>query len=384
MPTNSSQTTNDLAISDLDQQFDLQMINNRNDINYSIFREIKETLTIRLIFNIDGVPVSKNSNKQFWPILPYIMVMYRSNTFSLLSALVSLICVICFTCDAPARAFLKNIKGHTGRNSCERCTEEGTYYKKRIIYENHNASARTHEDFKNFRDIKHHKNNERTPLLNISTLNIIEDFALDYMHLCCLGVMKKLLHHWCKVEFRLQQRNKLSKRMISAAKYLPSEFNRKSRSISELPRYKATEFRLFLLYLGPILLKKILPNIFYNHFLLLHAAMRILLLNKLRVDVKWLNKAREMLIQFVNDSSVLYGREFSVYNVHNLVHITDDVQNLKYSLEELSCFPFENYLGKLISMLRRWNKPLAQTIKRLSENGAPTIKETSKKSMCRI
>ncbi|XP_076621593.1 uncharacterized protein LOC143341998 [Colletes latitarsis] len=191
--------------------------------------------------------------------------------------------------------------------------------------------------------------------------------------------MKKLLHHWCKVEFRLQQRNKLSKRMISAAKYLPSEFSRKSRSISELPRYKATEFRLFLLYLGPILLKKILPNILYNHFLLLHAAMRILLHNKLHLDVEWLNKAREMLIQFVNDSSILYGREYSIYNVHNLVHITDDVQNLKYSLEELSCFPFENYLGKLISMLRRWNKPLAQVIRRLSENGAPTIKEISRK-----
>lgn len=29
--------------------------------------------------------------------------------------------------DAPARAFLKCIKGHSGYFSCERCTEEGVY-----------------------------------------------------------------------------------------------------------------------------------------------------------------------------------------------------------------------------------------------------------------
>ncbi|XP_076660545.1 uncharacterized protein LOC143363900 [Halictus rubicundus] len=195
------------------------------------------------------------------------------------------------------------------------------------------------------------------------------------MHLCCLGVMKKLLRHWCKTQLRKSDKNKLSKRMISSAKYVPSEFNRKPRPISELSRFKATEFRLFLLYLGPILLKQILPDNYYDHFLLFHASIRILLHNKLYPNPEWLNTAPGMLFKFVGNCAGFYGREFCTYNIHNLVHISDDVENLKYSLEELSCFPFENYLGKLVSMLRRWNKPLAQITNRLSENGMPTVTE---------
>ena len=34
-----------------------------------------------------------------------------------------------FVCDAPARAFLKCIKSHSGYDSCERCEEHGEYHK---------------------------------------------------------------------------------------------------------------------------------------------------------------------------------------------------------------------------------------------------------------
>ena len=30
-------------------------------------------------------------------------------------------------CDAPARAMLKNVKGHTGYSGCEKCTTRGEY-----------------------------------------------------------------------------------------------------------------------------------------------------------------------------------------------------------------------------------------------------------------
>ena len=36
-------------------------------------------------------------------------------------------CICAFVCDAPMRAFLKDIISHTGHNSCERCTVAGTY-----------------------------------------------------------------------------------------------------------------------------------------------------------------------------------------------------------------------------------------------------------------
>jgi len=47
-----------------------------------------------------------------------------------------------FKCDAPARQFLKAIKGHTGYFSCERCTVEGSYISSRVVFEDLNATLR--------------------------------------------------------------------------------------------------------------------------------------------------------------------------------------------------------------------------------------------------
>lgn len=59
---------------------------------------------------------------------------------------------------------------------------------------------------------------------------------------------------------------------------------------------------------------------------------------------------------FVEYFGQLYGQEFIVYNVHRLVE----------TLDQISGFPLENFLGKLTTMIRRPLNPLAQVICRLS------------------
>ncbi len=56
---------------------------------------------------------------------------------------------------------------------------------------------------------------------------------------------------------------------------IPVEFARKTRSLKQLAQFKASEFRLLLLYVLPTVLS-LLPNEIYEHFLLLHCAIRIL------------------------------------------------------------------------------------------------------------
>jgi hypothetical protein len=51
------------------------------------------------------------------------------------------------------------------------------------------------------------------------------------MHLVCLGASAKLL----KIKY-----------------YIPREFSRLPRNLSDVDRFKATEFRQLLLYTGPI------------------------------------------------------------------------------------------------------------------------------------
>ena len=57
------------------------------------------------------------------------------------------------------------------------------------------------------------------------------------------------------------------------------------------------------------------------------------------------------------------GKTFTVYNIHSLLHICDDVENFICSLNKLSCFPFENYLHKLKKVAKNANNPTAQIVK---------------------
>lgn len=59
-----------------------------------------------------------------------------------------------------------------------------------------------------------------------------------------------------------------------------------------------------------------------------------------------------------------------MFNVHNLIHIADDVENFKCSLNEVSAFPFENSLQLLKHMVRGGKNPIAQVCKRIREGEA--------------
>ena len=65
------------------------------------------------------------------------------------------------------------------------------------------------------------------------------------------------------------QRRKLSDSLVAYNGKLPREFARQPRSLDYLSRWKATEFREFLLYTGIIVLKKVLSDEMYGHFLAL-------------------------------------------------------------------------------------------------------------------
>lgn len=207
-----------------------------------------------------------------------------------------------------------------------------------------------------------------SPLLQIN-VGLISMFPLDYMHLVCLGVVRKLILAWYKgplpIRLSSSAKRKLNEHLLECSKSSPTEFQRKPRELVYVERWKATEFRSFLLYTGPVVLNGILETDYYNHFLCLHLAMRIMLCEKLIAN--YIDYAEKLLTYFVKHSKTLYGEEFMVYNVHSLVHLAEDVRRFG-PLNKVSAFPFESYLGKIKRMLRTPHKPLQQICKRLIEN----------------
>ena len=269
-----------------------------------------------------------------------------------------------FVCDAPARAFLKYIKGHQGHHSCERCVVVGEY-QGRVVFHDVDADVRTDGSFSAL-EYEEHQNN-RSILIEYGYL-CVTGFVLDYMHLVLLGVVKRSLKFLISgpSQYRLSsfQVKAVSSRLEGAIGKLPSEFVRRPRGLNEFVRYKATEFRTFLLYTGLLALKDIVKQNVYEHCLCLSIAVRILLqARNMKSDM--ISYAKSLLKYYVSRAVAIYGRTYTSYDVHNLIHLAD-VVNHNIDLNE-SAFPFENYMQVIKKFVRSCNNPTAQIVKRVHE-----------------
>lgn len=363
--------------------------------------------TIELLINIDGVPLSKSSNNSLWPILcsdtlvkkVFLVGAYQGNekicdSNLFLTKFVEEITPIiknkfhvnnkafnvkvhALICDAPAKAFILCTKGHSGYHSCSKCMIKGKYIIGRTCFPfdldknnciQHN-SLRTDIEFRNnIYSTTYQKSN--SILNNIPNLGLVSNVVLDYMHLICLGVMKKLIILWKEGPLRTRISAKdikcISDQLILLDTCTPSDFARKPRSLFDIKYWKSTELRTFLLYTGPIVLRKFLSNEIYTHFLLLHVAISILINAELVKFVHFIEYANTLLEHFVLSFQNIYGEEYVSHNVHNLIHLASDVK--KYgALDEFSAFKFENHMSKLKKMIRKADKPLQQLSKRYSE-----------------
>lgn len=267
-------------------------------------------------------------------------------------------------CDAPARAFIKSVKSYSGYHGCDKCTQRGRWLGK-ITFPETNAPLRTDHSFSEQHDDDHHLG---VSPLSRTSIGMVTQIPLDYMLLVCLGVMKRLLLLWIKGPLRCRLGSheiyQISASLVALKQSIPSEFAGKPRSLAEIDRWKATEFRQFLLYTGLVALDDAVhPNI-YQNFLLLSVGIHILLNERLANEYN--QYAHDLLQTFVIHFYQVYGDDMAVYNVHCLVHLANEAKKFG-SLDSISAFPFENFLSKLKKMVRKPTFPLAQIIRRLSE-----------------
>lgn len=235
-----------------------------------------------------------------------------------------------------------------------------------------NSQARSDEAFARQDDEDHHQGPHAFTNVNVG---LVSQVPIDYMHLVCLGVVRRLIGLWMKgpLTVRLPARDvdRISKKLLALRPHIPSEFARMPRALTEVNRWKATEFRQFLLYTGPVVLREVLRADVYANFLLLSTAMSMLVSPYFATKLN--DYANSLLHSFVKHFALLYGEDQLVYNVHGLTHLAQDAKHFG-NLDGISSFPYKNYLQKLKGFVRKPSNPLAQVIRRLSEgsNGGVT------------
>ncbi|CAB3252634.1 unnamed protein product [Arctia plantaginis] len=280
----------------------------------------------------------------------------------------------CFVADAPARSFSLGHRGHNSRAPCSRCWVRGEYIRAGVmVYKGTTHRLRTEDEYSSMVDTDHH-NCIECPLASLG-FNVVSSTVFDYMHLVCLGVMEMgNIGIMGIIDGRFVKSSKISNkshlqalnsRLELVKTYCPRDFARKPILIEKHGKFKATEQRQLLLNSGPIIFNGLVNSAVYNHFLLLHTAIRILV--DPQCTPQSIDFAEKCINLFNETASDIYGVEFLSYNVHALLHLPDDVRSFGH-LDTFSAFPYENNMTYCRKMCRKPSQHLQQIANRNAEN----------------
>lgn len=395
----------DTKLVDPGEYFHFGIQNMITKLNHEFF---KCTDHIEIDIGIDGLPLYKSSDLCLWPILgvfvnqksldPFLIGCFSgekkptsadifledfAREYNLLTKqgvyvsnnrmqILKKFSVRLFLLDTVARCFITGTKAHNSSQGCHKCDQTGTTILNTMSFKTFSGKLRTDKSFLNREDVNHHLHQYVSQLseLEVVGIKMVSQFVLEPMHLFDLGVTKKILlsmlnkNLYGPPNLKNKQIELMSKMYSSFSKNTPSEYGRKPRSFSKVHKWKSIEFRQFALYTGIVILKEFVDPDVYNHFLLFHAAYR--LLEEPAANPALIDLAENLLNDFVETFPYVYGEHKISYNVHNLLHISQCVREYG-NLSNFSAYKCENYLQDLKKMIGKPNQILQQLNKRIME-----------------
>lgn len=87
------------------------------------------------------------------------------------------------------------VKNHNEYFGCSKCTVEGEYIEHTVVFPEITCALRTDESFVSKSQPEHHRD---TSILECLNIGMVTQVPVDYMHLVCLGVTKRLIQFWIK------------------------------------------------------------------------------------------------------------------------------------------------------------------------------------------
>lgn len=375
-------------------------------VRQAIYRLISEagnivpanlTANILMQFFVDGLSISRSTTDGFWVIMmnirhelikrlaPKVIGVYygkkKMDNFNEflwafvmelndilengidLDGVVAMPKILNFVLDAPARCGCKAVKGVNGYFGCDVCVTEGDNINNRIAFLDLDSPLRNDHDFRSRKyDDYHHMES----VLEMLPVDMIEAFPLDYLHCVLLGVMSWILRFLRDTPKNLSStdHNEIKRRIEQFKKTEPVEFQHNLRSfIESLGSMKGSEFRQYLLFVGPLLLKGIVDEEVFSNFLKLHIASTIFTHKRF---ASYYTEADQLMRMFIEEFAAVYHPCHVVYVFHSLCHIKKFVD--RYGpWDNFSTFEYESQNRAVKDLVRGNVKPLTQVTNRIIE-----------------
>ncbi|KAL7290571.1 hypothetical protein TKK_0015337 [Trichogramma kaykai] len=371
-------------------------------------QNVTDPYALSLNFSLDGAQLFKSAKKAFWPLQahlnclfgktrfrhPLIVVLWQTekepspNMLNLImnelivqcnyinkegglevtdiltgSVITKPIILYCACVDSVARPIMQNRLQFNGYYGCSYCYLIGLHKEGCVRYPmgKQIPEIRDHEthleDLKlvNEMGIKSvHGVKGESVLLTIDNFDIIWNLPPDYMHNSLMGVTKQLTMFW-KSALKKAEYEKLKKRMSHVK--LSRDLRRSLRSLDHIAKYKALEWKMWLLFVSVPCLFDIIDEDMHKSYQLFVNSIFILLKKDITLDE--IDNCECDLFQFVGNCQSQYGIKFMTYNIHTLMHYCESVRRCG-PLWSLSAFPFESAIGRFIKEINAPNGCLKQ------------------------
>ncbi|XP_040064985.1 uncharacterized protein LOC115322291 [Ixodes scapularis] len=188
-------------------------------------------------------------------------------------------------------------------------------------------------------------------LLLLAFFKFPTGFVVDYMHAVCSGFVKYTTCMWfdCKSAFPFSMGGKISvvdSRLLSLQPI--HEMSRLPRSLVHRRYWKSSEWRNWLLYFSPVVLRGLLPPVYYKNWVQFVYLMHFLLKESIPLDE--LRSVAKQMKLFLKEYEKLYGKEHITYNAHLLLPLVDSVREWG-PLWNYSAYSFENMNGSIVKLV---------------------------------
>lgn len=344
----------------------LIMVNVRNVLR-------KKRLVPKVIGAYYGKTQPQDFNEFLWPfvqeLLEILDVGFSFNGSVLKPKILN------FVLDAKSRVACKGVKCVNGYEGCDVCVASGDYIDDRMVFLDLEANLRNDHDYRNrvYQDYHHHES-----VLELLPIDMINAFPLDYLHCVLLGVVNWILGYIRNTPQVLSSRDysTINDRIDKFQKTRPVEFQRGLRSfVDYLGLMKGTEFRQYLLFVAPLLLKGIVDDEKIGNLIKLQIASLIFAHKRF---ANYYDEADELMRMFVQEFAEIYHPRHVVYVFHSLCHFKKFV-DLYGHWDNFSTFEYESYNSTVKDLIKSNVMPLTQLANRIVEIYNAPLRNTESK-----